>query len=91
MKKKRTEFITTHVIKTRTGFCNKYIVAADYLPYVAEISDPEAGNAETSITIGGIGSTWGDETNTLYLTQAQWAPFMELVKSIDKVMVKDRE
>ena len=91
MKKKRTEFITTHVIKTRTGFCNKYIVAADYLPYVAEISDPEAGNAETSITIGGIGSNWGDENNTLYLSQSQWAPFMELVKSIDKVMVKDRE
>ena len=78
-------------MKTRTGYCDRYLIAADYLPYVAEVNDPEAGNAETSITIGGIGSTWGDETNTLYLTQAQWAPFMELVKSIDKVMVKDRE
>ena len=34
--------IKTHVMKTSTGYCDKYIVAADYLPYVAEISDPEA-------------------------------------------------
>ena len=57
--------IKTHVMKTRTGYCDRYLIAADYLPYVAEVNDPEAGHAETSITIGGIGSTWSDETNTL--------------------------
>lgn len=83
--------IKTHIIKTRSGYCNRYLIAADYLPYCAEVNDPEAGNSETSITIGGIGSSWGDENNTLYLTQEQWAPFMALVNEIDKIMVKNRE
>lgn len=86
MKKKRTEFITTHVIKTRTGFCNKYIVAADYLPYVAEISDPEAGNAETTIMVGGVGD-YAEDGNRIYLSIDQWAPFMALVKKMDKILV----
>ena len=90
MKKKRTEFITTHVIKTRTGFCNKYIVAADYLPYVAEISDPEAGTPDTSIMIGGIGD-YAEDINRIYLSSDQWAPFVALVKKMNKILVKSRE
>ena len=79
--------IKTHVMKTSTGYCDKYIVAADYLPYVAEISDPEAGNADTSIMIGGVGD-YAEDSNRIYLSVDQWAPFVALVKKMDKILVK---
>lgn len=78
--------INTHVIKTCTGYCDKYIVAADYLPYVAEISGPEAGYVETSIMIGGVGD-YAEDSNRIYLSIDQWAPFVALVKKMDKILV----
>lgn len=78
--------IKTHIIKTRSGYCNKYILATDYLPYVAEISDPEANNADTSIMIGGVGD-YAEDINRIYLSVDQWAPFVALVKKMNKILV----